>query len=158
MTRNLLLVAALLGAATFGGAASARDGGRSPENGEATTGGGDSLRGAWVIDFIEVMGQKVGKPAVDQVLTFTGDGKVTMNDGMRNETGSYKVNEAKRPREIDLTTPKGGPPNPPETMPGIYEIQGDVMRIGFAIGGPAAPRPSGFEGKEVVIVVLKRKK
>jgi uncharacterized protein (TIGR03067 family) len=154
MTRTLVLLATFFGAT----AALARDAGRSPESGEAAA-AGDSLRGAWVVDSVEVMGQKIAPPGgMEQVLTFEGNGKVTMRDGMRNETGSYKLNDAKRPREIDLTTPQGGNPNATETMLGVYEIKGDMVRIAFAFNGPGGARPTGFEGKEIAVVVLKRKK
>jgi uncharacterized protein (TIGR03067 family) len=158
MTRNLLLMAALLGVSTFGGAASARDGGRAPESGEATT-GGDSLRGAWVLVSVEIVGQKIDGPrGMEQILTFEAGGKVTMKDGMRNEAGSYKANEGKRPREIDLIMLRNGKANETETVLGLYEIKGDTLRIAFSGNGPNGARPKSMDGNDVAIVVLKRKK
>jgi uncharacterized protein (TIGR03067 family) len=158
MTRTLLLLAAIFCAAAWHVPASARDGGRPPESGEAAP-AGDQLRGAWVLEAVEIMGQKIDGPrGMEQILTFEAGGKVTMKDGMRNETGSYKANEGKRPREIDLTMLRNGKANETETILGLYEIKGDTLRIAFSGNGLNGARPTSFEGKDVAIVVLKRKK
>jgi uncharacterized protein (TIGR03067 family) len=158
MTRTLLLLAAIFCAAAWHVPAAARDGGRPPESGEAAP-AGDQLRGAWVLEAVEIMGKKIDGPGgMEQVLTFEAGGKVTMKDGMRNEAGTYKVNNSKRPREIDLTTPRGGNANTTETILGLYEIKGDRLRIAFSGNGPGGVRPKSMDGNDVAIVVLKRKK
>src|SRR5262249_41740010 len=111
MTRTLLLLAAFFCAAAWHFPAAARDGGRPAESGDVTT-LSDQLRGTWVMASLEIIGNKIDNPGgMEQLITFETGGKVTMKDGMRNEVGTYKVNDAKRPREIDLTTPRGGNPN-----------------------------------------------
>jgi uncharacterized protein (TIGR03067 family) len=154
MTRTLLLLAALFVAAADT-AALARDAGRSPESGE-TASAGDSLRGAWVIDSAEIMGRQLPRPG-EHVIKFLAGGKVTMHNGTWNETGSYQIDDAKRPREIDLTMPRGGNPNGAETMKGLYEIEGDTLRIAFYLVRPGGGRPTSMDGQEVAVIVLKRK-
>jgi uncharacterized protein (TIGR03067 family) len=152
MKRNLIVLAALFVAVAFPWAAPARDGGRPSETGEMTT-LGDQLHGAWVVVSVEIMGMKIdNRPqGGEQILTFEKDGKVTMRDGMRNENGSYKLNDSPRPKEMDLTTPQ-------ETMKGIYEVKGDTLRIAFPFNGPNGARPKTFDEKEVGVVTLKRKR
>src|SRR5579871_3581621 len=124
MIRHLFMLAILVGVAAIHGDVYARDGGRPAETGETTI--GDQLYGEWVVVSIEVMGMKIDNPqGREQILTFEKGGKITMRDGMRNEAGSYKLNDSPRPKEMDLTTPQ-------ETMKGIYEMKGDTLRIAFS--------------------------
>jgi uncharacterized protein (TIGR03067 family) len=81
-----------------------------------------------------------------------------MKQAMRNETGSYKTNDTKRLKEIDLTTPRNGNAAVTETMKGLYQIDGNTLKIAFAINGPMGDRPTGFDANEVGVVILKRKK
>jgi uncharacterized protein (TIGR03067 family) len=156
MTRKLLAVASLLCLLVFYRPATGRDNGES-EKGETTT-VGDSLGGSWTIVSIEFMGQKINPPnAGAMTLTFE-KGKVTMKDGMRNEAGSYKIDESKKVKEIDLTTPKNGNAQMAETIKGIYVIEGDNLKIAFSIQGPMGTRPSGFDAKDAGVITLKRKR
>ena len=156
MTRALPLLAAIFCAAAWHAPAAARDGGRAPESGAAEP-AGDPLRGTWVVEALEIRGKKIDGPReMELIVTFEAGGKVTLQDGRRNETASYKLNEGKRPREIDVTRPRGGNPNATETILGLYEIQGDTLRIAFSAGGPNDVRPSSFE-EDAAVVILKRK-
>jgi uncharacterized protein (TIGR03067 family) len=93
----------------------------------------------------------------EQTLTFE-NGKVTMKQAVRNETGAYKTNTAKSLKEIDLITPKNGNAKDTETMKGVYRIDSDTLKIAFSMPGPMTNRPSGFDAKDIGIIILKRKK
>jgi uncharacterized protein (TIGR03067 family) len=68
---------------------------------------------------------------------------------------TYHLSPAKTPKSIDFTPTAG--PDKGKPLPGIYELDGDDLKICFGkVGGP---RPSGFTtaaGSGHVLVVLKR--
>jgi uncharacterized protein (TIGR03067 family) len=81
-----------------------------------------------------------------------------MHNGTWDKTGSYQIDDAKRPRAIDLTMPRGGNPNGAETLTGLFEVQGDTLRIAFYLAWPGGGRPTRMDGPEVAVIVLRRKK
>lgn len=107
---------------------------------------------------------KVG-PNADVPITIEFTDKqinVTIDAGDGNETvisGEFKIDESKSPKAIDLTGFQSGDGEKMEDNLGIYEINGDEMKI--CTGGPGQPRPSEFipmEDNGRGTVVLKRLK
>jgi uncharacterized protein (TIGR03067 family) len=119
----------------------------------------DKLEGTWELVSYEVNGKVTPAPeGKGMTLTFK-DGKVTKKaKDEKDEEGTYKIDDTKKPAEIDMTTPKKGKPDEKETMKGIFMIDGDTLKIGFTAKGPDAPRPTAFDGKETGIMNFKRKK
>jgi uncharacterized protein (TIGR03067 family) len=118
----------------------------------------DPLEGTWDLVSMEFMGMKHDVPKGKEMsLTFKG-GKVTKKEaGKKDEDGTYKLDNTKKPKEIDLTTPKDGKPNETEMMKAIYLIDGDTLKFAFG-GPPGSPRPTAFDAKEIAIMTFKRKK
>src|SRR5262245_52083236 len=78
----------------------------------------DKLEGAMENVSMSFMGMTLETPKDKQaVLTFKGD-KVTIFDPMKKkeEDGTYKVDDKKKPKEIDLTGPKDDNPKELETI------------------------------------------
>lgn len=118
----------------------------------------DALAGTWDLVSMEFMGMKVEIPKDKEMsLTFKG-GKITKKEpGKKDEEGTYTVNDTKKPKEIDLTTPKNGKPTETEMAKAIYMIEGDTLKLAFG-GPPGSPRPTAFDAKEIAIMTFKRKK
>ncbi len=104
------------------------------------------IDGSWVIDMVE------GKDANDLpkgVLTMTfAEGKVTIKmDGKADpgEKADFTVDASKKPAHIDIK-PAGAPPE--LVIRGIYEIDGDTLKICFAKKGdrPTEFRADGEKG------------
>ena len=97
-----------------------------------------------------------GKPApqaeMDQIrLVFAGT-KLTVQDGKKSMDGSFKIDPAKKPRQIDLNL-EG------KTIEGIYAFRDGKLKI--CINEPGQPRPTEFkspEGSKTVLILLKRAK
>jgi uncharacterized protein (TIGR03067 family) len=69
--------------------------------------------------------------------------------------GTSRIDPAKRPKAIDLTPTEGE--HKGQTARGIYEVEGDTLKICFA--EPDKPRPTEFTGKtEATLAVFKRGK
>jgi uncharacterized protein (TIGR03067 family) len=114
-----------------------------------------SLEGTWDLVSIEFQGQKLELPK-EMALSLTfKDGKVTKKEtGKKDEEGTFKVDDAKEKKEIDLTTPKKDKPTEMETMKGLYQIDGDSLKLYFS--QPGAARPASYTDKEIGIMVFKR--
>ena len=101
----------------------------------------DAIRGTW----IPVEAIREGKRLPDaglegQVLTIDrGTYSIQTQEGV--DRGTIKLHAATYPLAIDLTATEG--PHQGRTVPAIYEIAGDWMRICYAPDGP--PRPTIFE-------------
>ncbi|MBI1917379.1 MAG: TIGR03067 domain-containing protein [Planctomycetes bacterium] len=111
----------------------------------------DKIEGTWVVVSATRNG-KTNDEIKDDKVTFK-DGKLTIKAKNKDETATYKVDPAKKPKEIDITH-EGG-----KTMQGIYVVEGDTLKVCFS--KPDSPRPTEFsakEGSDCMLVVLKREK
>jgi uncharacterized protein (TIGR03067 family) len=117
------------------------------------------LEGAWVAVAFEQSGKKA-EGARARLLEgmsweFKGDEFTWRMEGKIEMTGSFKINAAKTPKEIDLLDSKRK-----ATCVGIYEIEGETLRIRFHLDKDA--RPEAFTTKEGarghILVVLNRTK
>jgi RNA polymerase sigma factor (sigma-70 family) len=113
----------------------------------------EKIRGTWVFTSAE-RGNVAADRFKDLKATFTDDGKwiTHLPDGDRE--GTYKLNTAKKPTEIDLVNGKGN------TMLGIYKLEKDTLTI--CLGEEdVEERPTEFaskEGTRVILLVLQREK
>lgn len=121
------------------------------------------MQGTWVaikgiLDGKEIEGSTGVK------LVFDGH-KLTSGKG---EVSTFTIDPTKKPKAIDLT-----PPGKKKiTIPGIYQIDGDTLKLAFASakgtgnttgtgnkgGVEVGKRPTDFEGKHGSAVILKREK
>jgi uncharacterized protein (TIGR03067 family) len=120
--------------------------------------GGDknSIMGSWELKSMSFGGMDIPVQAGKSLtVTFGAGGKMTADDSGKKEEGTYKVEDSKKPRQIDVTTKKEGKE---ESMKGIYEITGDTLKIAFSFnkGGGAAARPDAFDAKDALIMTFKK--
>lgn len=66
---------------------------------------------------------------------------------------SYTIDPTKSPKQIDLVETADGKKF---NCPGIYEIDGDTLKL--AIANAPHGRPRAFDGKHSVLLILKRSK
>ena len=126
----------------------------------------DTLQGAWVVDSFVAMGRDLGQ-FKGTPFTIVGD-KIKMKLGEKENESSYKTDDTKSPKHIDIVSKS--PEGKDTTSLGIYKIEGDKLIICSGGGsvevnretGEAIhkqdPRPTEFESKKAVLMVLKRKK
>ncbi len=105
-----------------------------------------SLAGTWgTLSFVND-GKKLGdEEAKGHTVTYDADGKYqALNDGKVVFSGTFKVDPAKKPKTIDVTeSPKGD--DKAKIFLGIYEIDGDTLKVCFA--PPGKERPTEFSSK-----------
>ncbi len=117
----------------------------------------DAIQGTWKIEKFDNGGGQ-GGPSKDDLetmrLIFKKDGKMEMAGGPGGEKmeGEYKLDPAAKVKAIDLV--REG-----RTSPGIYELDGDTLRICIA-EGKDAKRPTEMKPNEkgMPVVTLKRVK
>ena len=95
----------------------------------------ERLLGAWDIELNEVNGKNQPEAKVT-VWTFT-EGKMHSSSG--NSTWTIKLDPDQSPKHLDITDYKG-----------IYEFDGDKLKIAYTIG---APRPTEMKSDARVYMV-----
>jgi uncharacterized protein (TIGR03067 family) len=115
----------------------------------------EMLRGEWLLFSAEVQGKTLPAPVEKGgSIVFDKDGTLVLKDpGKPDKIGKYKIDAGKAPKEIELTVSKDS-----EAMPGIYELDGERLKMAFSTEGPRGKRPSEFKGEKVLIVYWKRQK
>ena len=88
------------------------------------------IEGTWKLTSVNFGGKDEPVPEGKGVtLKFMG-GKVTADEGGgKIEEGTYKVDDTKKPKTLDMIMKKGGKD---ETVLAIYEVSGDTLKVGFA--------------------------
>src|SRR5208283_26079 len=116
----------------------------------------EKLDGKWLVISVE----RDGKPddsLKGAVRTNAGDSyTLTPKDG-KGIPGTFKVDPTKKPKTMDMMPGEGRYKG--KTLLGIYELEGDTLKICFA--EPGKDRPSDFASKPgsgVVLAIHKREK
>jgi uncharacterized protein (TIGR03067 family) len=142
-------------------------------------GGSSSIEGTYVMVGMEAGGKdlsdflKEGKEE-EKTVKITGDKMIATKDG-KEDPATYKLDNSKDPKTIDLTAQKTvsqGPSKGPkgkdkdkektveEKMFGIYKVEGDKLIICLT-EGKAEDRPKEFkttEGGKAMMMTLQKKK
>ncbi|HTU91863.1 MAG TPA: TIGR03067 domain-containing protein [Gemmataceae bacterium] len=117
-------------------------------------------QGEWLLASIEVHGKSLPAPVgKGGSIVFDKDGKLILKDpGKPDKIGKYKIDASKDPKQIDLIVSKDEKGKDGVTMQGIYEFDGDKLKMAFSAENPKEKRPSDFKGEKVLIVLWKRQK
>jgi uncharacterized protein (TIGR03067 family) len=124
----------------------------------------DKLQGTWVAVSIESDGKMVPEEKVKNVNMVIKDDTMSLTTGgpgRQPPPGKYKLDEKKKPTTIDITAGgrDGSGKKTDDVVPGIYELNGDTLKI--CLGLPGKDRPtelSAKEGAKKTLYTYKRKK
>jgi uncharacterized protein (TIGR03067 family) len=133
--------------------------GGSPAGGQEkdpTAGDRKRLAGAWKVVGLETDGRPRAKSAYpNTIMTFEGDTVTLAEQGYAPLVLQVKLDPAASPKAIDLISQDG--PRKGATMPGIYELDGDDLRICLRIGKPARPTELRTKaGDDTELFILRR--
>jgi uncharacterized protein (TIGR03067 family) len=113
------------------------------------------LNGTWTMVSGSLNGQNIPADDAKNIKVILKDGKYTVKNGDNAvDEGTFEINAAKKPKTMDRVSGQNG-----ETLLGIYELDGETIKICFA--APDKPRPqelSGKEGEGRQVYVFKRDK
>ncbi len=96
------------------------------------------FQGTWTFESSEAGGEKL--PAAELkglVLTFEGDKHTVRKGDEVIQVGTQKLDPSKSPKAIDVTMTEG--PSKGAVMLGIYEIDGDTLKVCFDPQGKKRP-------------------
>ena len=120
----------------------------------------DSLQGNWLVEKTERGGRKPPTELLKTLKVIIKGDKLEMSDAKRGETGVFKLDPAKTPKEIDLVFSEGLTGEVKRTALGIYELNGDTLKIAWRKDG--GPRPTEFSSiageRTSELLILKRVK
>ena len=115
------------------------------------------VQGTWAFESQEVGGQKAPADALKQMtITFDGDKFTVKNGDKVTQSGTQKLDPAKK--AVDAKVTEGVSSG--TTMLGIYELDGDTLKVCFDSSG--GKRPTEYKTAEgnmdTFVAVLKRVK
>lgn len=115
------------------------------------------LEGTWLPTAAEFGGQKWSDEQIKVIKLVVADGKYTVTVGGQTDKGTFKLDPAAKPAAMDIIGTDG--PNKGKTIPAIYELSNDTLKVCYALEGK--DRPSKFEtktGTATFLVTYKRAK
>jgi uncharacterized protein (TIGR03067 family) len=113
----------------------------------------DAIRGVWLAAEAELGGNKFPDDQRKSIKLELKDGKYTLGV----DKGTIKLDPSAKPKTLDVVGTDG--PNKGKTIPAIYELDGDTLKVCYDLGGKA--RPTEFKtaaGTKQFLVVYKREK
>jgi uncharacterized protein (TIGR03067 family) len=127
----------------------------SPSPGDDAKDDAKKIQGTW----LPKSGELGGKPFPDEVLKtiklVIKDDTYTVTVGTEPDKGTCKLDPSAKPKALDITGTDG--PNKGKTIPAIYELTDDTLRVCYNLGGK--DRPTEFktkEGTQLFLVTYKR--
>lgn len=117
-----------------------------------------SLSGTWKFTKLEAGGQPSPPQLLEKLEFIITPATLTFTDGSTKEATRYKLSLAEKPRRIDIIAVQKQADGSSKDVvaPGVYELNGDVLKICFVKEGN---RPSAFAtkaGEPAVLMELKR--
>ena len=118
----------------------------------------DKIQGSWTVVAMVQRGKNRPEKAIREIqlrLTFAGE-KMTFTSAFHEKEDTdnvFKLDPTKTPKEIDLTFEFGKKPSK-----GIYELDGDTLRICMSTERPATFSTKGKGDETITLWVLKRDK
>jgi uncharacterized protein (TIGR03067 family) len=116
-----------------------------------------AILGTWLPSSAELAGKPYPENIVKSIRLVLSEGKYVVTVGNNPDEGTWKIDPTKTPRTLEITGTKG--PNKGKTIPAIYELTGDTLRVCYDLSGKATP--TAFESKpetKLFLVTYKRHK
>ena len=143
-TAGLLTVAVALLSVTFAHA-------------DATADDWKKLAGTWKVESAVLNGEDQSAVFKETVLTVE-EGKYKVDFAGMTDTGTLKIDPAKKPKLMTITGTDG--PSKGKSLPAIYEIDGDTLKVCYTLDGKDPPTEfkSTAENKTLLVTYKRGKK
>lgn len=124
--------------------------------GDAAADDWKKLIGTWKVDAATLNGDDAKAALKDAVLTIE-EGKYKLRLG-NTDAGTLAIEPGKTPKQMTITGTDG--PNKGKTFPAIYEIDGDTLKICYALQAKESPKEfrSTAENKTLLVTYKRDKK
>jgi uncharacterized protein (TIGR03067 family) len=115
------------------------------------------LKGEWRLVSSEANGRKASRDEMKKVTLRVVGTTLTVNQGDKSSDYAVTLRADKTPKQIDLVPGEG--PDKDKTLPGIYLLDGDHLKLCLSKAGKGRPKEFTAEsGSGRVLLVLKRVK
>jgi uncharacterized protein (TIGR03067 family) len=125
------------------------------------------LEGTWTVTKMEVAGKSLlekDKPVPKMIVK---DGKITSGakdvpGDEKLDSSTLKLDPSQKPKTITIPNAHGGDPRKGITLIGIYELQGDVLKVcaqeveTAKLKEREKERPRAFDSKQGVLMIFRR--
>ncbi len=117
----------------------------------------DAIQGTWLPATAELGGKMFPDEVRKSIKLVIKDDKYTVTVGKGVDQGTIKLDPTAKPKKMDITGTDG--PNKGKTIPAIYELDGDSLRICYDLSGKSHPKEfKTMEGTALYLVTYKREK
>ena len=118
---------------------------------------GDAIQGTWLPSVAEFAGQKFPDEVRKAIKLVIKDDTYTVTEGTTIDKGTVKLNPKAKPKTLDITGTDG--PNKGKTIPAIYELDGDTLRVCYDLSGKSHPTELKTKADtQLFLVTYKREK
>lgn len=124
---------------------------------EETVKDAEAIQGTWLPTAAELAGAEFPEAVRKTIKLVLEKDAYTATVGQTVDKGTCKLDDSKTPKALDITGTEG--PNKGNTIPAIYELDGDTLRVCYDLSGKA--RPTEFktaEGTQLFLVTYERQK
>lgn len=95
------------------------------------------IEGTWVPITAELSGHALGEDRLVSMKLILAKQNYTMLVGKTSDQGTVILNTATHPMAMDIKGTEG--PNKGRTIPAIYELAGDTLKVCYNLSGPERP-------------------
>lgn len=116
-----------------------------------------AILGTWLPESAELAGKPYPDNILKKIRLVLTEGKYLVTGAGGPDEGTCKIDPSKKPHTMEITGTKG--PNKGRTLPAIYELTGDTLRVCYDLSGKAPPEE--FKSKpmtKLYLVTYKREK
>jgi uncharacterized protein (TIGR03067 family) len=96
------------------------------------------MTGTWVPTAAELDGEKLPKSVYESIKLVIKDEKYTVTVGEQIDEGTVTLDLESDPTGMDIKGTKG--PNDGKTIPAIYELKDDVLKVCYNLEGKKRPK------------------
>jgi uncharacterized protein (TIGR03067 family) len=115
------------------------------------------MNGTWIPSEAELDGEKLPEKLIKSIKLVLKDEKYTATVGEQVDEGTVKLDVESDPTGMEIKGTKG--PNEGKTIPAIYELKDDVLKVCYNLEGKN--RPKEFKttaGSKFYLVTYKKEK
>lgn len=118
-----------------------------------------ALDGIWLPAKAELAGQAMSAEILKTIRLELHSGKYDVRVGTITEKGNYVLDAAAQPKAMVIRVESG--PNSGKSIPAIYELHGDTLRVCYDLSSSGAKKPTEFKttaGTQLYLVTYDRQK
>lgn len=116
----------------------------------------EKIAGKWQPTMMQLGETKFTAEQIKQTTLIIEVDKYHVNVSGQSDKGTLKLDPKAKPKSMDIVGTEG--PNKGKSFPAIYEIEGDSLKICYALEGTKRPTEFKVSGEKVLLVTYQKVK